>query len=197
MASLKATFLFTSLVSGLALNLLPAAQLQQQQQQVNSTDISVQTINQILQSGHYTNATTSPNLDTEPGDVICSSTLGQDLLPTSCRDAYRRLDGSSVDQTWGPRDRGFSRGLPQRVLSCKYPQMKSYPRRNLDYSRFSLSLIAADGLCAIDPFVTLGKPSAIGTNLDVKGGAAKVIHLCGVKDNKHKGGLASDISKHL
>ena len=62
-------------------------------------------------------------------------------------------------------------------------------------SRFSLSLIAADGLCSIDPVVGPGKLSAIGTYQDVAVGVAGVIQDCVVLNPEHIGGSGRNVSE--
>lgn len=69
--------------------------------------------------------------------------------------------------------------------------MRSCPRRNLEYSRLSLFLIVGDGFCAIDPFLSPGKPYGVATDLDFKRGAAEVLTICG------DSGIAKNISKHV
>ena len=194
MLSFKATLSLGSLVSGLTLSLLRASQLRPPQQQLNPTNSSLQLLNQIIQSGNFTSAITSPEREEPISITRCDARLGQDLLYSSCADAMRQLDIREVSQTWGPRGMGSSQSLPRRTISSKWSMMTCHFRMNSGGSSISPTRIAADGLCVIDPVLSPGKLSATATFWDVAVGAAAVVQKCVIGGDRI-GGSTRNISK--
>lgn len=140
MSFIKATLLLSSLVSGSALNLIPATQLEQPP--ANSTYGSLQILDSMLQSGKPLNATTSKlGRDIH---ISCTDALGQGLLVLSCVDAIHHLDNptGSGPQTWGPRGTGtFSRPLPRFTMSslCRWNRPRCRVRRSGSHPRLYYS----------------------------------------------------------
>ncbi len=194
MVLLQVALFTVSLVSGFALNLLPAALFQPQS---NSTGIPFQQVEQATQESNLTSATTLSRLDEPQVTVHCDGPrLGQDLNSNSCIGALRRLNMSQEDKIWGKRDTGQNIiGLPQMSISCKRPDLQ-YGLVKTYHFHTSLTIpTEADGTCSIEPWLLPGKSLAIGSHLQVALGAAGVLTRCVDGDPGHVGGSARNLSE--